>query len=493
MNLAEFYVELFAQAWGVDEEWFMRFISFIQSQTKQADVDPKSFFFSRDDDDSPAYTIRDGVGIVPILGPIFNKPNFLTEFIGIGTVYSRIREAIKSLADDDKAKSLLLDIDSPGGTVAGAHETSVFIKDINSQKTINGYVSGLGASAAYWLMSGCNDLCIEATARVGSIGVVASFWNPDCDDTIEIVNTASPDKRPDITKDAGKKVVIKELDALADVFIADVATNRGVSVEDVTSKFGKGGCLVGKDAVKAGMVDSIGFFASYLEKQVSENENALDRAPLVNTVLAPDTASGIQQDTLNDKVLGEESMDLKELMAKHPDLYKQICDDAAASAVDAASAAAIIVQADLDKVKLENTALTEKLKAADDGNTVMTDRVNALEKKDTLRDEAALASAAKDMVTVSLAVSDLPTRVHSKVRKQLDHNAFISEKGALDQEGFQKAIDDEIKDWAVTLAESGSGVLGIGTQTVPETASAAETTDAAARMAKSLGIKIIEG
>ena len=43
------------------------------------------------------------------------------------------------------------------------------------------------------------------------------------------------------------------VDSLGEIFVENVARNRGVTVENVKENFGKGGLFVGKDAVSAGL------------------------------------------------------------------------------------------------------------------------------------------------------------------------------------------------------------------------------------------------
>lgn len=435
MKIEQLKAELFSQPWLVDEDWFRAFLdtfsvdfgSFDESTATKVEIAALQRIVQDDQN----------IGVVPISGPLFSKPNFLTEYFGIGTTYPAIQRSIQVLIDDDTVDSILMDVDSPGGVVTGVNALASFIKEVGAQKNINSYVSGLGASAAYWLMSPSKNITIDATARVGSIGVVASVYNPKESSIIEIVNSASPNKRPDVTTDAGKKVIVEELDALADVFIGTVAENREVSIKTVKSDFGKGGCLVGEHAKSAGMVDSVDFFSTYIEGQAHSS------SPYnVKTYTAEDL------ENLSDETqIEEEIMDKKEFEAKYPEIFKAVQKDAVSA-----------IGVKLTKAEEATTALQTKLDDAQTANTGLNDRVLNLEKADTMRSEKDLQNFANAMVSKSISGSNLPGRVHDKVAKQLDHNKFVKDD-KLDKGAFQEAIDAEIKDWEETLSTDGT-VIG---------------------------------
>ena len=56
------------------------------------------------------------------------------------------------------------------------------------------------------------------------------------------------------------------VDTLAAIFTGDVARNRGVSTTTVDERFGQGGCLIGVDAVNAGMADAVGSLEGVLHR-----------------------------------------------------------------------------------------------------------------------------------------------------------------------------------------------------------------------------------
>lgn len=202
---------------------------------------------------------RDGVALVPVRGPIFRRANMFTEISGATSIEVLAKDFTSALSDPS-IHSIVLDIDSPGGEVTGVSEFADMIHAARGAKPLVAYVDGLGCSAAYWLASAADEIVCDQTSALGSIGVVLAVSDPTKASArdIEFVSSQSPDKRPDPTSERGRSQIQQTVDALADVFVASVARNRGVSPETVLSDFGQGGIKVGKHAAAAGLADRLG-------------------------------------------------------------------------------------------------------------------------------------------------------------------------------------------------------------------------------------------
>jgi len=210
-------------------------------------------------DNTRAVTLRGSVAVVPVTGPIFRRANMLTEISGATSVEILARDVSTALADPN-VRAVVLEVDSPGGEVTGIHELADMLYAARGGKPIVAYAGGSCASAAYWLASACEQLIVDATAQVGSIGVVASVPNPAADSAgkLEFVSSQSPGKHPDLRTDEGRAVLQSKVDTLAGIFVDDVARNRHCAAAKVLSDFGRGGELFGAAAVAAGMADALG-------------------------------------------------------------------------------------------------------------------------------------------------------------------------------------------------------------------------------------------
>ena len=83
-----------------------------------------------------------------------------------------IAHALREAGDRPDIKAVFLDIDSPGGTVAGTPELAAAVASLNERKPVYAFSSGLMCSAAYWIASQARAIYATPSARVGSIGVV---------------------------------------------------------------------------------------------------------------------------------------------------------------------------------------------------------------------------------------------------------------------------------------------------------------------------------
>ena len=256
---------------------------------------------------------RGNVAVVPISGPIFRYANLFTEFSGATSLGMLSLDFQKAL-EDDSVSSILLYPDSPGGQVNGTNEFADMVHRANQIKPVVAYVGGTAASAAYWAISGSREIVVDDTACLGSIGVVATFRDDSKArkdmgiETIEIVSSASPNKRPDIKTKEGKALVLSELDALADVFIAKVAKHRGVSEEQVRSDFGQGGVFIGAHAVEAGLADRTGSFEALIEE--------------MQQTYGGSTSVGFTAQ--HSPIQGVQAMTPEEFKAKHPESHAAI-------------------------------------------------------------------------------------------------------------------------------------------------------------------------
>ena len=284
------FAQLFSTPWLIEESWML---TLIEIARREGDFEALQTRLSDRMDATHDMMVRGDVAHLPISGPIFPKANLFTQISGATSIDTLARD-FQTALDDDAIEKIVLDIDSPGGAVTGINEMAEMIYAARDKKEIVSYVGGTGASAAYWLASAASNMVLDATARVGSIGVVVAYPSGSDESRIEITNSASPNKRVDINTKEGKGVVIEELDALADVFISSVAKYRGVTDQVVRKKFGRGGVLVGEQAVDVGMADQLGSFEQLLESESTYGGSIMPKADTLNvlTVASLQTSQG---------------------------------------------------------------------------------------------------------------------------------------------------------------------------------------------------------
>lgn len=251
------------------QPWMMmpdRLATMAQIAKREYDVEALAARISRPLENTRTVQTRGSIAIIPVIGGIYRYANLFTEICG-DTSTQVLANDITSAVENPAITHIVLNIDSPGGQAAGISELADLIRISNNIKPIIAYVDDLAASAGYWIASACTHIAASKTAMVGSIGAVYSFsLINDGSEKIEIVSSVSPKKRPDIKTDEGRGQIQAWADRLGEIFVEDVATNRGITVDEVLARFGKGDLLIGQDALEAGMIDEITTFEALMSE-----------------------------------------------------------------------------------------------------------------------------------------------------------------------------------------------------------------------------------
>ncbi|MCB1277974.1 S49 family peptidase, partial [Prosthecobacter sp.] len=120
-------------------------------------------------------SVSDGVAIIDLHGPLMRQPDLISSLLFGATDMNEVTKAIQEAVQRDDVRSILLDIDSPGGTVNGTPELAQTVADATKLKPVYAFSAGQMCSAAYWIASQCDAIYSTPSARVGSIGVMLPF------------------------------------------------------------------------------------------------------------------------------------------------------------------------------------------------------------------------------------------------------------------------------------------------------------------------------
>jgi len=112
-----------------------------------------------------------GVAVVPVQGTLVHKLGSVRPYSGM-TGYDGIRNAVLAALADAQVRGIMLDIDSPGGEVAGAFDLADMIFRARGIKPIWAVLDENAYSAAYAIASAADRITIPRTGGAGSIGVV---------------------------------------------------------------------------------------------------------------------------------------------------------------------------------------------------------------------------------------------------------------------------------------------------------------------------------
>lgn len=212
------------------------------------------------------YTVENGVATIPIEGVIAPKANLFLKVSG-GTSAQILQEQLKAATDDPGVRAIMLEVDSPGGSVFGVPETAAAVRAAADVKPVVALVTGTAASGGYWIASAANAVFATSDVAVmGSIGVVMTHQDRSAADqaagirTTEIV--AGQYKRiasshAPLSSEA-RDYLQAQVDAIYQTFLEAVASNRGVAdTQTVHEKMADGRTFVGKAAVRAGLSDGV--------------------------------------------------------------------------------------------------------------------------------------------------------------------------------------------------------------------------------------------
>ncbi len=209
--------------------------------------------------------IKNNVAIISAHGVIAKRMNMFTQISG-GVSSEILGAQIQMAIDDADIKAIVLDIDSPGGTVDGTFELADAIYSSRGKKPIVALADGLMASAAYAIGAAADSVYMTGdTTHVGSIGVVTAHTDYSKRESMLGVKTteiyAGKYKRVASShnplSEEGKKSIQESVDYLYSIFVDRVAIFRGVSTDSVLSEMADGKLFIGQQAIDAGLVDGV--------------------------------------------------------------------------------------------------------------------------------------------------------------------------------------------------------------------------------------------
>lgn len=228
--------------------------------------------------DQKPYEVVDGVAVISMEGIVAKRMSIFTKISGGLSTY-HVQEQFNSAMENRDVNAILLNVDSPGGSVDGVAELAEHIFQMRGKKPVVAYTDGMMASAAYWIASAADSIFISGdTTQVGSLGVVASHVDISKAEekygvkTTEI--TAGKYKRIasryEPLSQEGRQTIQEAVDYIYTAFVGDVAKHRGVSEEQVLEQMADGRLFLGRQAVTAGLVDGVSTLEQVIGKLSKE-------------------------------------------------------------------------------------------------------------------------------------------------------------------------------------------------------------------------------
>ena len=213
--------------------------------------------------DATGFKTFNNIAVIRIQGGLYKVRYFMDE-----TSTMSLRRQVTSAANDKSVKAIVLDIDSPGGSVNGIQELGDAIKSASQSKPVIAQVSGMMASAAYWVGSQASKIySSDKTSMVGSIGVkmvIYDYSEMYKKDGVKAIAIDTGDFKSmgepgiPITK-AQIKDAQKIVDGIFKEFVQAVSEGRGLKEKEVM-KSADGRVFLADEAADLGLIDGIRSF-----------------------------------------------------------------------------------------------------------------------------------------------------------------------------------------------------------------------------------------
>jgi HK97 family phage major capsid protein len=215
------------------------------------------------------------IAVLPLYGVLshrMNVPRAISEPGGTST--EKFGVAFDKMVRDPNVSAIVIDIDSPGGTVSGTQELWQKIFSARGKKPIIAVANSLAASAAYFVASACDEIVVSPSAEVGSIGVymvhedLSGFLEQaGIKQTVIKAGKFKAEGYPsEPLSDEARAAFQLRVDDAYDQFVKAVAKARGVKVADVRNGFGEGRVVTAKRAVELGMADRVATLEQVIAK-----------------------------------------------------------------------------------------------------------------------------------------------------------------------------------------------------------------------------------
>jgi signal peptide peptidase SppA len=206
------------------------------------------------------------IAVLPLHGMIAQKASMVNNASGPrGTSTEAFGKAFDAAMADPAISAIVIDVDSPGGTINGVPELAKKIASARGTKRIVAVASGMAASAAYWIASAADELAASPSAEVGSIGVYTvhsdlsgALAQEGVKQTVIRAGKYKAEGHPaEPLTDEARAALQARVDEAYNWFVGDVAKNRGTTPASVRDGYGQGRVVSATQALEQGMIDRI--------------------------------------------------------------------------------------------------------------------------------------------------------------------------------------------------------------------------------------------
>ncbi|MEY0544242.1 S49 family peptidase [Providencia rettgeri] len=232
------------------------------TQIRSAMMEDDDEYFSRKARKDSGYDVLEGIAVIPVYGTLVQKLGTLRPYSGM-TGYDGIRRVFLTAMNDPEVKGICLDIDSPGGEVAGCFDLVDMIYAERGKKPVHAILSENAFSAAYAIASAADKIYVPRTGGVGSVGVIVIHcdWSQHIKDdglkvSIITYGNRKAESNPYVAlSDEAKAAIQHDVDEMGRLFVSTVSRNRGLSETVVRNT--QAACYLAAEGVQMGLADVV--------------------------------------------------------------------------------------------------------------------------------------------------------------------------------------------------------------------------------------------
>lgn len=192
---------------------------------------------------------------IPKVGIITLDTSFMTQ-----STKDDIVDMLRYAGSDSSIKSVVINMDSPGGEVSKVEEIYLEVLKLKAKKPVVVSVDGNALSGGYYIASAANFIIVKPSSEIGNIGVISTLpepWKPESEQI-----TTGPFK----VSGTSRKNYAAQVESIKRGFLMAVISQRGDRLQVDSERLSRAEVFLGAEGVKYGLADALGTGSDAIKK-----------------------------------------------------------------------------------------------------------------------------------------------------------------------------------------------------------------------------------
>lgn len=223
-----------------------------------------------------SYDSASKLAVLSVHGPLTYRDEGMDALCGMASYEGLLQQATEAI--DSGAKTIIMDVDSGGGSAQGCFATANELRAMCDANDVSllAFVDGSACSAAYAMACCADEIIADKYSEVGSIGVLISLRNPGEQTKATTYITDGTDKVPFDEKGGYKKSFLEDLQVkatkLGDAFREHVSMYTGLSTEELKATQAK--VYMADEALSMGMINKVMTKSEFISYALSKHKRS---------------------------------------------------------------------------------------------------------------------------------------------------------------------------------------------------------------------------